>query len=145
MEREYVPVTTPDEARRAVAQAAFAGADLIKVIVDTGLRENHFAVLDESMLRAIVEEAHRSRLKVAAHAIANVAVHKRRRGRCRFHRTRLFRQGCKPSSHEREGYLSGPYRFGATHRVLHRSAASRGPDGRKDRFWLGRSRQRASR
>jgi imidazolonepropionase-like amidohydrolase len=72
--REYVPVTTPDEARRAVAQAAAAGVDLIKVIVDSGLRENYTAVLDESILRSIVTEAHRSRLKVAAHAIANAAV-----------------------------------------------------------------------
>jgi imidazolonepropionase-like amidohydrolase len=72
--REYAPVTTPDEARRVVAQTAAAGADLIKVIVDTGLRENYTAVLDESILRAIVDEAHRSRLKVAAHAIANTAV-----------------------------------------------------------------------
>jgi len=72
--REYVPITTPEEARRAVAQAAASAVDLIKVIVDTGLRENYTAVLDESILRSIVEEAHRSRLKVAAHAIANSAV-----------------------------------------------------------------------
>ncbi len=72
--REYVPVSNPEDARRAVAQAVFAGADVIKVIVDTGLREDYTAVLDDAVMRAIVDEAHRSHRKVAAHAISNVAV-----------------------------------------------------------------------
>jgi imidazolonepropionase-like amidohydrolase len=71
---EYVPVTTPEEGTRAVAAAVFAGADVIKVIVDAGLRENYTAILSEATMRAIVEEAHRSRRKVAAHAIMNAAV-----------------------------------------------------------------------
>ena len=71
---EYVGVSGPAEARRAVDEAVFAGADIIKVIVDTGIRENYTSVLDEDTLRAIVEEAHRSRVKVAAHAIMNTAV-----------------------------------------------------------------------
>jgi imidazolonepropionase-like amidohydrolase len=71
---EYAGVSGPAEARRAVDEAIFAGADVIKVIVDTGLRENHTSVLSEEVLRAIVEQAHRSRAKVAAHAIMNAAV-----------------------------------------------------------------------
>jgi imidazolonepropionase-like amidohydrolase len=72
--QEYVAVSGPAEAQRAVDQAVFAGADIIKVIVDTGVRENYTSVLDEATLRAIVERAHRSRLKVAAHAVMNAAV-----------------------------------------------------------------------
>jgi len=72
--QEYVSVSSQQEARRAVAEAVNAGADVIKVIVDTGVRENYTAVLDEEVMRAIVEEAHRSRVKVAAHAILNAAI-----------------------------------------------------------------------
>jgi imidazolonepropionase-like amidohydrolase len=72
--QEYVGVSGPAEARRAVDEAVFAGADLIKVIVDTGIREDYTAVLDQSVLEAIVDEAHHSRMKVAAHAIMNSAV-----------------------------------------------------------------------
>lgn len=38
VEQEYVPVATVDEARRAVQQAFYDGADCIKVIVNTGPR-----------------------------------------------------------------------------------------------------------
>jgi imidazolonepropionase-like amidohydrolase len=71
---EYAGVSGPLEARRAVDEAAFAGADVIKVIVDTGQRENYTVVLDADTIRAIVDEAHRSRLKVAAHATSNQAI-----------------------------------------------------------------------
>jgi imidazolonepropionase-like amidohydrolase len=71
---EYVGVSDALEARRAVDEAIFAGADVVKVIVDTGLRENYTSVLSEEILRAIVEQAHRSRAKVAAHAIMNAGV-----------------------------------------------------------------------
>jgi len=47
---------------------------VIKVIVDTGVKENYTAVLGEEVMRAIVEEAHSSRVKVAAHAILNAAI-----------------------------------------------------------------------
>jgi imidazolonepropionase-like amidohydrolase len=72
--QDYVGVSGPAEAQHAVDEAVFAGADVIKVIVDTGIRENYTAVLDESVLKAIVDEAHRSRRKVAAHAILNAGV-----------------------------------------------------------------------
>lgn len=60
VEQEYVPVTTTDEARRAVQQAKYAGADCIKVIVQSELQPD--------VLAAIVREAHGLKMKVAAHA-----------------------------------------------------------------------------
>lgn len=68
IEQEYAVVSNPDEARRAVRQAFYDGADLIKVIVNTGPR---VVSLDE--MKAIVEEAHRVGRTVAAHAIGDTA------------------------------------------------------------------------
>jgi imidazolonepropionase-like amidohydrolase len=68
VEQEYAVVTTPDEARHAVQQAFYDGADVIKVIVNTGPR---VVSLDE--MRAIVDEAHRVSKRVAAHAIGDTA------------------------------------------------------------------------
>ena len=68
IEQEYAVVGTVDEARRAVRQAFYDGADLIKVIVNTGPR---VVSLDE--MKAIVEEAHRVNRTVAAHAIGDSA------------------------------------------------------------------------
>ena len=60
---EYAVVNGADDARRAVRDALYDGADLIKVIVNTGDR---LVAVDE--LKAIVIEAHRVHKKVAAHA-----------------------------------------------------------------------------
>ena len=68
IEQEYAVVSTADEARRAVRQAFYDGADLIKVIVNTGPR---VVSLDE--MKAIVEEARRVNRTVAAHAIGDTA------------------------------------------------------------------------
>lgn len=68
IEQEYVVISNVEEARRAVRQAFYDGADLIKVIVNTGPR-----VISLEEMKAIVEEAHRVNRKVAAHAIGNVA------------------------------------------------------------------------
>jgi imidazolonepropionase-like amidohydrolase len=68
VEQEYVAIATIDEARRAVRQAFFDGADCIKVIVNTGPR-----VVSADEMKAIVEEAHRVHKKVAAHAIGDDA------------------------------------------------------------------------
>ena len=68
IEQEYAVVSTVDDARRAVRQAFYDGADLIKVIVNTGPR---VVSLDE--MKAIVEEAHRVGRTVAAHAIGDTA------------------------------------------------------------------------
>jgi imidazolonepropionase-like amidohydrolase len=66
--QEYVVVATPDAAREAVQQAFYDGADLIKVIVNTGAR-----VIAPDTMKAIVDEAHRVHKKVAAHAIGDDA------------------------------------------------------------------------
>jgi len=63
---EYAEVTGAEEARRAVRQALVDGATVIKVIVN-----NSAATLTLDEMRAIVEEAHRSGVKVAAHAIGD--------------------------------------------------------------------------
>jgi imidazolonepropionase-like amidohydrolase len=66
--QEYAVVATPDAAREAVQQAFYDGADLIKVIVNTGSR-----VIAPDTMKAIVDEAHRVHKKVAAHAIGDDA------------------------------------------------------------------------
>ncbi len=68
VEQEYAVVSGVEEARRAVRQAFYDGADLIKVIVNTGPR-----VLSLDEMKVIVEEAHRVHKKVAAHAIGDLA------------------------------------------------------------------------
>jgi imidazolonepropionase-like amidohydrolase len=61
--KEYVEISSTDEARKAVRQAIFDGADCIKIIVN-----NDRLVLSEEELTTIVEEAKRAGLKIAAHA-----------------------------------------------------------------------------
>ena len=68
IEEEYVVIAGADEARRAVRQAFYDGADCIKVIVNTGPR-----VISPDEMKVIVEEAHRVGKKVAAHAIGDLA------------------------------------------------------------------------
>jgi imidazolonepropionase-like amidohydrolase len=68
IENEYVVISNVDEARRAVRQAFYDGADVIKVIVNTGPR-----VVSLEEMKVIVEEASRVGRKVAAHAIGDVA------------------------------------------------------------------------
>jgi imidazolonepropionase-like amidohydrolase len=68
IEEEYVVIAGADEARRAVRQAFYDGADCIKVIVNTGPR-----VISLDEMKVIVEEAHRVGKKVAAHAIGDLA------------------------------------------------------------------------
>jgi imidazolonepropionase-like amidohydrolase len=68
VEQEYVAVSGVEEARRAVRQAFYDGADCIKVIVNTGSR-----ILSPEEMKVIVEETHRVGKKVAAHAIGDLA------------------------------------------------------------------------
>ena len=63
IEQEYVPVSGVEDARRAVRQAIYDGADCIKVIVNSGPR-----MLSLEEMKVIVEEAHRANRRVAAHA-----------------------------------------------------------------------------
>ena len=66
---EFLTVGNVEEARRAVRQALADGADVIKVVVDDNNR-----VLNSDEMRAIVEEAHRVKIKVAAHATTQAGV-----------------------------------------------------------------------
>ncbi|MEO6529223.1 MAG: amidohydrolase family protein, partial [Gemmatimonadaceae bacterium] len=68
IDQEYVVISGVEEARRAVRQAFYDGADVIKVIVNTGTRG---VSLEE--MKTIVEEATRVNRPVAAHAIGDVA------------------------------------------------------------------------
>jgi imidazolonepropionase-like amidohydrolase len=68
IENEYVVISGVEEARHAVRQAFYDGADVIKVIVNTGPR-----VVSEDELKVIVEEAHRVGKPVAAHATTDQA------------------------------------------------------------------------
>jgi len=66
---EFLTIGNVDEARRAVRQALADGADVIKVVVDDNNR-----ILNSDEMRAIVEEAHRVKIKVAAHATTQAGI-----------------------------------------------------------------------
>jgi imidazolonepropionase-like amidohydrolase len=74
-------VDGPDEARKAVREQIMYGADWIKVYSDRSYRVREDDVLDDiptftmDELRAVVDEAHRQRHKVASHAMALNGVH----------------------------------------------------------------------
>jgi imidazolonepropionase-like amidohydrolase len=74
-------VDGPDNARQAVREQISHGADWIKVYSDRSYRVRADGVLDDiptftpDELRAIVDEAHRERHKVASHAMALNGVH----------------------------------------------------------------------
>ncbi len=74
-------VDGPDNARQAVREQISHGADWIKVYSDRSYRVREDGVLDDiptftmEELRAIVDEAHRERHKVASHAMALYGVH----------------------------------------------------------------------
>ncbi|WFU62601.1 amidohydrolase family protein [Bradyrhizobium brasilense] len=59
LEQEVLIVGSPDEARAAVQRNAFQGADQIKVIHGDGI--------SAASLAAVVEQAHRQKMKVAVH------------------------------------------------------------------------------
>lgn len=60
-----IPVTNPEEGRKAVAQVAGQGADLVKL---------YFDHLDPAVLRAITTEARKRKLKVAGHQPRNLTL-----------------------------------------------------------------------
>lgn len=74
-------VDGPEEGRKAVREQIMYGADWIKVYSDRSYRVRSDGVLDDiptftmDELRAIVDEAHRERHKVASHAMALHGVH----------------------------------------------------------------------
>ncbi|HEX7153221.1 MAG TPA: amidohydrolase family protein [Thermoanaerobaculia bacterium] len=68
IDEEYLIINNADEARRAVRQLLYEGADWIKVIVDAA------STLSLEEMRVIVDEAHRAGKKVAAHAVSDEAI-----------------------------------------------------------------------
>ncbi len=66
IEQEFLTIDTPDRARQAVLQNVFYNVDIIKVTVGDGI--------SLPALTAMVEEAHREHLKVAAHAVDTVSI-----------------------------------------------------------------------
>jgi len=67
---DFITVSNPDEARKAVLENMAIGADLIKIAIDSD-RKTMIPLED---LKAIVEQAHRHDMKVAAHAEDVIAV-----------------------------------------------------------------------
>lgn len=63
LSQEYVQISGVEEARKAVRQAIYDGADCIKVIANAGSRR-----LSLEEMKVIVEEAKRANLPVAVHA-----------------------------------------------------------------------------
>lgn len=63
LSQEYVQISGEEEARKAVRQAIYDGADCIKVIANSGSRR-----LSLEEMKVIVEEAKRANLPVAVHA-----------------------------------------------------------------------------
>lgn len=69
LEQEFLAIGSPEDARRAVREALYYGADVIKIVVDAGPR-----LLSYEEIKTIVEEAHRAKVKVAAHATGAAAI-----------------------------------------------------------------------
>lgn len=69
LEQEFLEVGSADEARKAVRQDIYYGADFIKVVADA---DGRFITPDE--MKAIVAEAHRSNIKVTVHATTSTGI-----------------------------------------------------------------------
>ena len=66
---EFLTVSGPTEARKAVEENRAIGADFIKIVVDAGAGESWpIRYMAPEDAKAIVEDAHRLGMKVAAHA-----------------------------------------------------------------------------
>ncbi len=69
VDQEFLPVNGAESARAAVREDLRVGADVIKVVVDVDNR-----ILGEDEMKAIVAEAHRGKVRVAAHATTAVGI-----------------------------------------------------------------------
>jgi imidazolonepropionase-like amidohydrolase len=67
--QEFLQVGSADEARKAVRENILYGAEFIKVVADA---DGRFVAPEE--MKAIVEEAHRSGLRVAVHATTRLGI-----------------------------------------------------------------------
>ena len=69
IDQDFLAVSSPPEGRRAVLENLRVGADAIKVVADDWPR-----VLGDDTLKAIVDEAHRVGVRVAAHATTTLGI-----------------------------------------------------------------------
>ena len=75
LEQEYVTISGPEEARKAVRENLAMGANLVKIVIDAGAGPLwKFRYLAPEDVRAITEDAHRLGMKVAAHAADKAAI-----------------------------------------------------------------------
>jgi imidazolonepropionase-like amidohydrolase len=75
LEQEFLAVSGPDEARKAVRENLAIGVNVIKIVIDAGAGpfwKFRYMSLDDA--KAIAEDAHRLGLKVAAHATQRAAI-----------------------------------------------------------------------
>jgi len=66
IQQEFLPIDSPDSARRAVRQNVFQNVDVIKVTIGEDI--------SVAELKAVVDESHHQHLKVAAHAADVVSI-----------------------------------------------------------------------
>jgi imidazolonepropionase-like amidohydrolase len=66
LQQEFLQINGPDQARQAVQDDVFYNVDVIKVAIEDDITPAEMA--------AIVEEAHRQHLKVAAHAVSTPSI-----------------------------------------------------------------------
>jgi imidazolonepropionase-like amidohydrolase len=69
LDEEFIPVSGAGDARRAASSLLAAGVDVIKIVADDGALS-----LDRDEIAAIVGAAHRSRMRVAAHATSPTGI-----------------------------------------------------------------------
>lgn len=75
LEQEFVTVSGPEEARKAVRENLAMGANVIKIVIDAGAGPFwKFRYMAPEDARAIAEDAHRLGLRVAAHATDKVSI-----------------------------------------------------------------------
>ena len=75
LEQEFVTVSGPEEARKAVRENLAMGANLIKIVIDAGAGPFwKFRYMAPEDAKAITEDAHRLGLRVAAHAVDKIAI-----------------------------------------------------------------------
>jgi imidazolonepropionase-like amidohydrolase len=75
LEEEYIIVSGPDEARKAVRENLAIGADIIKLALDSGAGPFwKFRYLAPDEVKAATDDAHRLHMRVAAHAVEQDAI-----------------------------------------------------------------------
>ena len=82
-EPEYFFADTRDEIKKAIRQNLHYGATVIKLVIDD---QRYIYSVDD--IKFAIEEAHAAGAKLAAHAWTAAGALERRKGRCRFDRTR---------------------------------------------------------